>query len=470
VATAGLLLAACGSPPTSHPSGSAPVPTGSTVPAAVRPLIVDLDLDPGDLLALGYLAHLPGYDLEAVTLAGTGVAHCPPGDALALALLQELGREVPIACGSDEPIGSGHAFPDDWRAGADQLWGLRLAPATGTEQRSAAQLLIDTLAASHAPVDILQLGPATNLATVLDARPDLLDRIHRVVMYGGAFDVSGGAVGQERGSPEWTIWADPEAAATVVSSGVPMLLVPVDASMELPVPADFARELAADHGAAGADLVFEWLASVPGIMNGGYFTGALAATVLEDPAVVDLNELTVSVGTGTASKLGRTLRDPAGSRIQVALVADPSAFKAVYLAGLRRGGPRAHPFTVTGQLTVTYDGIRCEVAPEPRAPGGYSLRIVGSAEGQWGVALLALHEGHAWQELVDFIATIEQQTANPTFVDIYGSYPPSSEGTLDAVVTVRAGTAGFACVEVAANGSVQSVVLSSPFTVPAGAD
>jgi inosine-uridine nucleoside N-ribohydrolase len=469
--TAGLLLAACGSPAASHPaSDGTPSPTGSTTPVAARPLIVDLDLDPGDILALAYLAHLPGYALEAVTLAGTGVAHCPPGAALVSALLLELGTPAPVACGSDEPIGSGHAFPDDWRAGADQLWGLRLAPATNREDRTAAELLIDTLAASDTPVDILQLGPATNLATVLTARPDLLGTIHRVVMYGGAFDTSGGAVSQDRGSPEWTIWADPEAAAALVSSGVPLLLVPADAAMELPVPTDFAGELAADHAAAGADLVFEWLSSVPGIMTGGYFTGALAATVLEDPAVVDINELPVRVGTGTASELGRTLRDPAGSRIEVALVADPAAFAMAYLAGLRSGGPRAHPFTVVGQLTVTYDGTRCEVAPEPDVAGGYSLHVAGSVEGQWGVALLALHEGHTWQEVMDYVAAIEQQTANPSFVDIYGPYPPSVAGGADAVVNVQAGTSGFACVQVAADGSAQSVVLSAPFTVAAGAD
>lgn len=461
-AVAAVLLAACSAPPSSvRPSAGSPAPFGSADQTIVRPLIVDLDLDPGDLLALAYVLHVPGYELRAVTVAGAGVVHCPPGDGLVTALLQELGVTAPVACGSDAPIGEGHALPEDRRTAADQLWGLRLSAVENPEQRSASELIADTLAASEVPVDILQLGPATNLASVLDARPDLRNAVHRVVMYAGAFDVTGDVTREGRGSPEWTVWADPQAAATVVGSGLPVTLVPLDAAMGEPIPGTFVAELAANHAGAGANLLFEWLTTAPNLLSGGHFTGAIAATVLEDPEVVELNELPVRVGTGTWGELGRTIRDAAGTPVQVALVTDSAVFNAVFMAGLRRG-TRAHPFTIVGPITLAYDGARCVVSGSPPvAAGGYTVSLENRTEHQLVAEAVMIRAGHTWQELIDFVATIDQRPEDPGAFDGSAVIMPGEPTT----IVLPSGTSGFACVEIADNDALVKVLLSDPFTI-----
>ena len=62
---------------------------------------------------------------------------------------------------------------------------------------------------------------------------------------------------------EWNAYADPSAVAAVFATDVPIDLVPLDATDDVPVPADLPKRLAEDHAAAGADLLHELLLRHP---------------------------------------------------------------------------------------------------------------------------------------------------------------------------------------------------------------
>ena len=80
-----------------------------------------------DVTALLYLAEHPGVDLRAVTLAGTGESRCEAAIPNTVALLALAGHpDVPVACGRTEPIGPGNEWPSEWRDAADELAGLEL--------------------------------------------------------------------------------------------------------------------------------------------------------------------------------------------------------------------------------------------------------------------------------------------------------------------------------------------------------
>ena len=218
-----LTLAACsplaGPPPTATPFTGSP-----------RPLIVDTDMGADDIMALLYLLQRPDLDLLAITVSGTGLAHCDAGVANALGLTALAGQpDIPVACGFDTPVGAGYPFPDEWRAAADAGFGLTLRGGAAPAEGDAVATLTAALTAAPEPVLVLTLGPLTNLADVLKAQPELAAKISMVYVMGGALEVPGN-VGPAAPAAEWNIYADPEAAQVVLDSGAPVTLVPLDAT------------------------------------------------------------------------------------------------------------------------------------------------------------------------------------------------------------------------------------------------
>lgn len=176
-----------------------------------------LDCDPGhdDALAILLAAAHPAIDLRAVTtVAGNGSLDAVTRNALAVCTLAEL-TGVPVAAGAaNASLDIGEAIH-----GASALDGPELPePRVALDPRSAAELLGDVLADASEPVTLLATGPLTNVAALLRDGPRAL--VREVVWMGGS---------TERGnaSPyaEFNAWVDPEAAAAVLASGVPVTMV-----------------------------------------------------------------------------------------------------------------------------------------------------------------------------------------------------------------------------------------------------
>src|SRR5207302_1018609 len=82
---------------------------------------------------------------------------------------------------------------------------------------------------------ICALGPLTNIAMALVKAPEIAAGIAELVVMGGASQ----ALGNMTPAAEFNIHADPLAAALVFDSAVPITLIPLDLTHQ--VPADFSR-------------------------------------------------------------------------------------------------------------------------------------------------------------------------------------------------------------------------------------
>src|SRR5512134_509914 len=70
-----------------------------------RHVVFDTDLAFDDIMALLYLTQREDVAIDAVTIAGTGEAHCDPGVENAKALLALGGSpDTPVACGRETPL------------------------------------------------------------------------------------------------------------------------------------------------------------------------------------------------------------------------------------------------------------------------------------------------------------------------------------------------------------------------------
>jgi len=340
------LGAACGSAGGASPS----LRTGEP-PTDRVPIIIDSDLDLSDIAAIAVLLRDPAVDVRAITIAGTDLVHCQGGRLLTRYLLDELdSSEIPFGCGREAGGPDAHEFPASWRTRADGGFGLDIAPqAEAGVPRDAVEVISAAVDASPSAPTLVTLGPLTNLEDALADDETLADRLAGVHAMLGTIDAPGNVFinGLSDKDPlEWNAYADPSAVAAVLASDVPLSIVPLDATKDVPVPADLADRLKTDHAAAGADLVYELLVRNPDRLqgqNGQQLWDELTALAFTDTDVVTWEDVTVSAGDD-----GRLVRDDGGRSIRFASSADGSAVETALLDALRRGGSRANPFDAVG--------------------------------------------------------------------------------------------------------------------------
>ena len=323
------------------------------------PVAVDTDLSTDDVLALLYLVRRPELDLRAVTVSGTGLVHCPAGARHALALLALAGRtDVPVACGRTTPLAGVNELPTEWRRAADGLFGLDLPASSRTPERDGAvALLARTIAGSPRPLTILSLGPMTNIAGLLRAHPDARAGIASVTAMAGAVRTDGN-MGPGHELVETNAWLDPTAASELLRSGLPLTLVPLDATNQVPVTLSFATALRRHHYATAEGTAAWEVLQNSGMYTGGqYFWDVLAAASLVDPALARVTPLRVRVAT-SGPNAGRTVESATGAPIQVALTADRPAFERHLLDTLLAGAPYALP-VVRPDASISFDGRSC---------------------------------------------------------------------------------------------------------------
>jgi purine nucleosidase/pyrimidine-specific ribonucleoside hydrolase len=184
------------------------------------PVPILLDCDPGhdDAVAILLAAGSDAVDLRAIT---TVAGNCP----LDLATLNA--RRVAALAGLDVPIAAGAAGPRAGELvtapdihGETGLDGHDLSEEAPLDERTALELMVATLEGSDEPVTLVPTGPLTNVAALLEARPDLHPRIREIVVMGGST-----ARGNTTPAAEFNIWVDPESAAVVFESGLPLTMI-----------------------------------------------------------------------------------------------------------------------------------------------------------------------------------------------------------------------------------------------------
>jgi pyrimidine-specific ribonucleoside hydrolase len=320
------------------PSAVVSRPTHRRAAPGVRQVVIDTDMAPDDWMAILYLLMHPQVEVQAVTVTGAGEAHCRPGVRHALDLVALAGQpHVPVTCGRATPLRGDREFPRAWRARVDNLFGLQLPRSVKEPSAvSAVELLGQIIRSDPGRVEIIALGPLTNLGELLLREPALPGQIAFVTIMGGAVRVPGnvgrgGGVGD--GPAEWNLHVDPYATRLVLGLGRAVLLIPLDATNHVPMTTTFLERIAADHSTPAADFVYQTLEARRTDVEAGrlYFWDPLAAVALTNPEVVTIEELPLLVRQEDGPAAGQTYIDPAGSPVRVALGARQAAFEGLFL-------------------------------------------------------------------------------------------------------------------------------------------
>jgi pyrimidine-specific ribonucleoside hydrolase len=209
-----------------------------------KPVIIDCDPGHDDAMALMLAVASPELELVAVTtVAGNQTLDKVTANAIRVLDVVQADH-IPVAAGADRGlIHTAHAAGEVH--GETGLDGPDLPPPSrAPEPLHAVELLAQKL--RERPLTLIAVGPLTNIALLIATHPELAGQIEQVVIMGGAI-----GLGNVTPSAEFNVWADPEAAHRVFSSGLDVTMVGLDVTHRAMLSAERADALR-ETGRAGA--------------------------------------------------------------------------------------------------------------------------------------------------------------------------------------------------------------------------
>ncbi|WP_028062297.1 nucleoside hydrolase [Solirubrobacter soli] len=209
-----------------------------------KPVIIDCDPGHDDAMALMLAVASPELDLVAVTtVAGNQTLDRVTANAIRVLDVVDA-QHIPVAAGADRGLIHTANSASDVH-GETGLDGPDLPPPSREpEPIHAVELMAQKLREQR--LTLIPIGPLTNIALLLATHPELSPQIERIVIMGGAI-----GLGNVTPSAEFNVWADPDAAYRVFTSGLDITMVGLDVTHRAMLSAQRADALR-DKGRAGA--------------------------------------------------------------------------------------------------------------------------------------------------------------------------------------------------------------------------
>lgn len=184
-----------------------------------RKMIIDTDTASDDAVAILMALRSPEVEVIGMTIVA-GNMPVAQGSINARYTAEICGKAVPVYDGADQPL-TREIYRAYFFHGPDGMGSMNYpAPKRPAEKQHGVAALIDMVRANPG-VELVTLGPLTNVALAVSQAPDIVGKISRCVVMGGAACT----VGNITPAAEYNIWCDPEAARIVFRSGIPIEMV-----------------------------------------------------------------------------------------------------------------------------------------------------------------------------------------------------------------------------------------------------
>lgn len=212
-----------------------------------RSVILDVDTGHDDAVAIMMAGRDPAINLVGITVTA-GNQTLPKTLRNTLNICTALSIEVPVYAGMQRPI----------------LAELRTAPRIhgetgldgpvfdGVPRRAALGyapvFIVETIMSRPVgEITLIATGPLSNIAMALRLEPEIAGRIKELVWMGGS-----AGRGNVTPSAEFNAYADPEAAAIVFSSGLPIVMIGLDVTTTVTLSEEKLESLSLVPGPAAA--------------------------------------------------------------------------------------------------------------------------------------------------------------------------------------------------------------------------
>ena len=261
-----------------------------------RRVLLDVDTGVDDALALMLALGSPELEVVGITTV-SGNVPVARTTANTLLVLDILGTPaIPVVAGAAAPLArdlitAAEVF------GTDGLGDVTAGYPAASRQAAegAAEFVLDMVRRYPGELTLVATGPLTNVATAIRRDGETMRRLQALTVMGGAIRVPGN-VGP---ATEFNFGVDPEAAAIVLGAGLPLTLVPLDATEQV-VLSRKAVEEAREKGRLQA-FIREMTATAMDFhrdhegFDGMFLHDPLAVGIVMDPSLAQTRPMAVAV-------------------------------------------------------------------------------------------------------------------------------------------------------------------------------
>jgi pyrimidine-specific ribonucleoside hydrolase len=190
------------------------------------PVIIDCDTGVDDALAIICGLASDQLDIRAFTTVA-GNQTLEKTSVNTLNLVSFLGADIKVAKGAEKPLVRKLQTAEHVH-GSGGLGGVILPKASQDfYEKNAVDTILEEAVNCNGKLELIAIGPLTNVAEAILAHPSLKQTIKRITLMGGSIDG-----GNHTPSAEFNIFVDPEAAQVVFNSGIPIVMVGLEVTEE----------------------------------------------------------------------------------------------------------------------------------------------------------------------------------------------------------------------------------------------
>jgi inosine-uridine nucleoside N-ribohydrolase len=208
--------------------------TSAFAQSAPKPVPVIFDTDIGtdidDAYALALFVHRPDFELLGVTTVSSDAVARARLAAKFLAIAGGKWAEVPVYAGLSTPVQ--YMKQVEWAANFRS---------SSLHESGGIEFMRRSIEARPGQITVIAVGELTNVAALLDSDPGIAKKIRAIALMGGA--VYRGYAPGSKPEPEWNIRSNAKAARRVFTSGVPLLVAPLDSTADLKLTPEMRVEI-----------------------------------------------------------------------------------------------------------------------------------------------------------------------------------------------------------------------------------
>jgi len=226
-----------------------------------QPVLIIQDGAVDELMSVALTVTMPNIDLQ-----GIGVVNA---DCLALPTVEVTNKILQLMDVQDVPVTMSdaravNAFPWSYRQYSMMANVLpmlnvtpeKVPPSKQTTEQMIIELIRANMQTDHPKMKVVILSPLTPIVTAWETDPSIKEGIEEIIWMGGAYAPEGGNCGFPYGNvdpglapgananAEWNAYWDPFAVQSVLESGVPLTMFPLNATNEVMLTSKIVLEFA----------------------------------------------------------------------------------------------------------------------------------------------------------------------------------------------------------------------------------